>query len=538
MNSLVYFAICCVILWAGYRFYGKAFERFLGIDGARKTPAHTRHDGVDYVPAKYWLVLFGHHFSSIAGAGPIIGPVIAVTFWGWGPATLFVLIGSIFIGGIHDFGALFLSIKYDGSSVSDISEKILSRTARRIFSWFVLLALIVVVAVFVYFCSQTFIVEPKIVVPSLGLIPVAVIVGLMMYRWRVKLAISTVFGIAAMIALIFAGQHLPVLAPKGFEMAFWTAVLLGYCALASILPVNILLQPRDYIAGYMLIFGIAAGAAGIITARPDFATPYYISWNTKEGCLWPMLFVTIACGAVSGFHALVATGTTSKQIASETDARRIGYGAMIVEAVVAVIAIVAMAAGFKNLEVLKSVVNKVGPVNAYGDGFAYVTRFILGPYGSFIAVITLNAFILTTLDTATRIGRYIAQEIFKGMDRYTATSIIIVASGWLALSGSWQKIWPIFGSANQLIAALTLLVLSSWFLLQKKHVRFTLIPAIFMLVTTLVSLSMQLLTYIKSRDIFLASVDVILMALAFAMVTDVYLCVKKIIMNSRTRQAI
>lgn len=528
MNSLLFFIIASILLWAGYRFYASGFERFLGIDYSRPTPAHVKQDGMDYIPAKHWLVLFGHHFSAIAGAGPIIGPVIAVTFWGWGPAALFVILGSIFIGGIHDFGSLFLSMRHDGSSIAEISEKILSRTARLIFSWFVLLALIVIIAVFVYFCSQTFIIEPKIVLPSLGLIPVAMIVGFMMYRMRVNVAISTVLGISAMVALVFAGLAFPITAPKGAEMIVWAVILLAYCVFASVLPVNILLQPRDYIASYMLFFGIAAGALGIITARPNFTTPAYISWNTKEGYLWPMLFVTIACGAISGFHSLVAGGTTSKQISSERDAKRIGFGAMVVEAVVAIIAIIAVASGFKNIDFLKAAVAKVGPVNSYGDGFGNLTRFVLGPYGAFIAVITLNAFILTTLDAATRIARYIAQELFKGMDRYTATVLIVITSGWVGLSGSWQKIWPIFGSANQLIAALTLIVLSSYFLINRKTIMYTFIPAVFMLITTMCSLFIQLAAYIKGKDMFLMFIDIVLMVLAFALIIDVYTCVKRL----------
>ncbi len=528
MNSLVFFIICASLLGIGYRFYGTAFEKFLGVDPSRPTPAHTKHDGVDYVPVKHWIVLFGHHFSAIAGAGPIIGPVIAVVFWGWGPAALFVLLGTIFIGGVHDFGALFLSIRHDGRSIPEISEKVLSRTARRIFSWFVLLALVVVVAVFVYFCSQTFIVEPRIALSSLGLIPVALIFGIMVYHMRVGVGVATIFGLGALIALVFAGLAFPIALPKGFEMPVWSFVLLAYCAVASVLPVNILLQPRDYLASYMLFFGIIAGSLGILTAHPQFTTPFYLSWKSQEGYLWPMLFVTVACGAVSGFHSLVAGGTSSKQISSEADAKKIGYGAMVVEALVAVIAIVAVAGGFKDIASLKSAVSKAGPVNAYGDGFGYVTRFVLGGYGGFIAVITLNAFILTTLDAATRIARYILQEIFKGMNRYVATLIIVVVSGWIALSGNWQKIWPIFGSANQMIAALTLIVLSSWCLIQGKHMRFTFIPAVFMLITTICSLSIQLVSYIKEKDAFLLFIDMVLMALAVAMVVDVYLCVRKL----------
>src|SRR3989338_11090510 len=238
MNSLVFFIVCAAILWLGYKFYAAAFEKFIGVDPARPTPAHTKSDGVDYVPAKHWLVLFGHHFSSIAGAGPVIGPVIAASFWGWGPAALFVLLGTIFIGGIHDAGSLFLSVRHNGNSVADVSERLISRRARLVFSWFVLMALVVVVSVFFYFCSQTFIVEPKVVLPSLGLIPVAVLVGLLIYKMKVNLAVSTIIGLAMLVSLIFLGQRIPIILPKGYEYLIWTIILLAYCFLASVLPVN------------------------------------------------------------------------------------------------------------------------------------------------------------------------------------------------------------------------------------------------------------------------------------------------------------
>ncbi len=522
MNSLLFFIISVVLLWIGYGFYGTAFEKFLRVDPSMSTPAHTKYDGVDYVPAKHWLVLFGHHFSSIAGAGPVIGPVIAVSLWGWGPAVLFVILGTIFIGGIHDMGALLMSIRYDGNSIADISDEMVSRRARLIFSWFVLLALLVVVSVFVYFCSQTFVVEPKIVLPSLGLIPVAVLVGILMYKLKVNLGISTAVGLVLLVGLIFLGQIVPMVLPKGYEALIWILVLLVYCFFASVLPVNILLQPRDYLSSYLLFFGIAVGFIGIVTARPVFSTPAFISYDTAEGPLWPMLFVTIACGAISGFHSLVSAGTTSKQIGNERDTRRIGYGAMAVEALVAVIAICAVAGGFSGFNALKTSLAKGGPVSTFGEGFGHLTRFVLGRYGGFIAIILLNSFILTTLDTSTRIARYILQELFSTLDRYLATLVIVLAGGWIALTGEWKKIWPIFGAANQLVAALTLVVISSWLLSQKKHIRFTLAPAIFMLLTTIGALFWQLGKFIVDGDWFLVMIDIVLVILALSMIMEVF----------------
>lgn len=524
MNSLVFFMICAAILWLGYKFYAAAFEKFIGVDPALPTPAHTKYDGVDYVPARHWLVLFGHHFSSIAGAGPVIGPVIAVGLWGWGPAALFVLVGTIFIGGVHDLGALVLSMRYHGNSIADISEEMVSKRARLIFSWFVLLSLIVVVAVFIYFCSQTFIAEPKIVLASLGLIPVAVLVGILIYKVKAGLPVSTLIGLGALTALIFLGQGHPMILPKGNEPFIWTVVLLAYCFFASVLPVNILLQPRDYLSSYLLFFGVIAGFLGIVTSRPDFSTPVFVGWDTsgEGGPLWPMLFVTVACGAISGFHSLVSAGTTSKQISNERDAKKIGYGAMVVEALVAVIAIIAVAGGFRSMPEMKASLAAGGPVAVFGSGFGHITRFIFGRYGAFLAMILLNSFILTTLDTATRIARYILQELFGVLDRYLATALIVLAGGWIALTGEWKKIWPIFGAVNQLTAALTLIVLSSWLLSQKKHVRYTFIPAVFMLATTIGALGWQLGKFIVDRDWFLVGVDVLLVILSVGMMLEVY----------------
>jgi carbon starvation protein len=419
-------------------------------------------------------------------------------------------------------GALFLSVRRDGKSIADISEEIISKRARLIFSWFVLLSLVVVVAVFVYFCSQTLITETKIALPSVGLIPVAVFIGILIYRTRIGLPASTVIGLAMLVALIFLGQAFPVVLPKGYEALIWTSFLLVYCFLASVMPVNILLQPRDYLSSYLLFFGVGMGFLGILTSRPLFSTPAFVLWSDpKEGAVWPMLFVTIACGAISGFHSLVSAGTTSKQISSERDIKPIGYGAMAVEALVAVIAIAAVAAGFKGQAELNASISLGGPVNAFGAGFGRITRFVLGGYGAFIAILLLNSFILTTLDTATRIARYILQELFNTLDRYLATALIVLAGGWIAMTGNWQKIWPIFGAANQLTAALTLIVLSSWLLSQRKRVNFTLIPAVFMLVTTIGALGWQFGKFLGDKNYFLMGIDVVLASLALSMLIEV-----------------
>lgn len=517
MSALGVIIISLACFFLAYKFYAKRIERLWGIDPKRSTPAYAKYDSVDFVPAKNWLVLFGHHFASIAGAGPIIGPVLAVMLWGWAPALLWVILGTIFIGGVHDFGALIISVRQGGSSIADIAEQAISRKAKILFSIFVWLALILVIAVFAYLCADTFVKEPKIVAPSLGLIPVAIIVGYLLYSLRANLALVTVFGLVSLAGLIFLGNSFPVLG----SLNVWLVVLFVYCYFASVTPVNIVLQPRDYLSSYLLFFSLILGYTGVFLSRPTINTPFYWKWTSHDGGnLWPALFVTVACGAVSGFHSLIASGTTSKQIANERHIKRVSYGGMIAEAVVAVLAIVVTAVLFKSKSDFASA-SGVSPITIFAKGYASITKGVLGIDGKFIAITTLNAFILTTLDTATRISRYLSEELFGIKNRYISTFFVIVLSAGLAFSGQWNKIWPIFGASNQLVAALALFVLSCWLLSRNKTMKFTLLPALFMLVTTLFSLFLQARQYFVEKNVVLFIVAILLIILAGFMVYEV-----------------
>ena len=517
MNSAIILIIAAALLFLAYRFYAGKLEKLWQIDPKRSTPAYAKYDSIDYIPAKNWLVLFGHHFASIAGAGPVIGPVIAVMLWGWGPALLWVVVGTIFIGGVHDFGSLVTSIREGGSSIADTAQHVISKRAKILFSLFVWLALILVIAVFAYLCADTFIKEPKIVLPSLGLIPVAMVVGYLMYHLRINTALATILGLVSLVALILLGNAIPVTS----TLNIWLLVLLVYCYFASVLPVNILLQPRDYLSSFLLFFGVGAGYVGLLLLRPAITMPYYLKFNTSEGYLWPALFVTVACGAVSGFHALIASGTSSKQIASERHAKRIGYGGMVAEGLVAVMAIIAVGVLFKPGDDFAGALKNMGPINIFGKGYGFMTTGILANYGGFIAITILNAFILTTLDTATRISRYLTEELFGIKNRYLSTLLIIILSGALAFSGKWQKIWPAFGASNQLVAALALFVLSCWLIARGKSAKFTLLPAFFMFITTVVALVLQVVKYFKQKDIVLLVVTVLLVLLAAFMVYEI-----------------
>lgn len=517
MNAIFLAFSAAILFFCAYRFYAKKLETLWSIDSKRATPAYSKYDSVDYIPAKNWLVLFGHHFASIAGAGPIIGPVIAVMLWGWLPALLWVVLGTIFIGGVHDFGSLITSVREGGSSIADIAQQVISRRAKIIFSLFVWLALILVIAVFAWLCADTFIKEPKIALPSLGLIPVAMIVGYLLYHAKVNSVLSTIFGLSCLVALLFWGNILMV----NLNIKIWLLVLFIYCFFASVLPVNILLQPRDYLSSFLLFFGVGAGYLGLLISRPVLTMPSCHNWTSSDGYLWPALFITVACGAVSGFHSLIASGTSSKQIANERHVKRVGYGGMVAEGLVATLAVITAGILFRPGDDFGLALKNMTSIGIFAKGFGVITKSILGNYGSFIAITILNAFILTTLDTATRIARYLTEELFRVKNRYLSTLLIIIVSASLAFSGKWQKIWPAFGASNQLVAALALFVLSCWLLAKKKSAKFTLWPAMFMFITTISALILQAIKYFKHKDLLLLVISIVLVVLAGFMVGEI-----------------
>ena len=515
MNSLFIVILAVSIFWIGYKFYAKRIENIFKPDPDKKTPAHFKYDGVDYVPAKHWLILFGHHFASIAGAAPIIGPILAVSIWGWAPTLIWIVLGTVFIGGVHDFASLMASARHGGSSIADFSQQVISKNTKYIFLTFLWVTLILIISVFVEACAKTLVVKPEIVIPSLGLIPLAILVGYLLYVKKLNQVFVTVLGLFGLAALILWGSKAPVAVP-GDAIKIWSVVLLVYAFCASVMPVHILLQPRDYLSAFLLVLGLVFGYVGILVSQPKMAFPAYINWGPTAGmALWPVLFVTVACGAISGFHSIVASGTTSKQLPNEIYAKRIGYGSMVAEGLLATMALLVVAVAYSQTGILKNVITAGGgPVSAFGFGYGKVTESFLGKFGVLFAVLILNAFILTTLDTATRICRYLTQELFRVKNRYLTTIVVIALSGWLSLKGELGKIWPIFGSANQLIAALTLIVITSWFLSTGKKIRYTFIPTIFMLATATGALIVKGIQYYKEKTYILVVIAVVLLILA------------------------
>jgi len=531
MNSLVVALVSLLLLGLGYRFYGRLMEKLWDVNPEKITPAHTKEDGVDYIPAKNWLILFGHHFAGIAGAGPIIGPVVAAALWGWGPALVWIVLGSIFIAGVHDFYSLMASIRHDGKSIAQVAETVMGRRSRILLAAFLWLSLVLVVAVFAAVTAKTLVDEPRIVLPTFGLIPVAILVGLMLYRWKINSWISTLTGLGLLLALLLLGAYVPIVWDS---MNGWILILLAYAYVASITPVNLILQPRDYLSTFILFFGMGLGYLGLLLTHPTIQAPVFLSSQSSQGPLWPMLFVLIACGAISGFHSMIASGTTSKQLDNERDARKVGYGAMILEGALAVLALLCVTAGLRwspegigTAPVYPHLLQGGNWIGTFGAGYGQLVAPLLGvSLGTLIAITTLNAFVMTTLDSATRIARYITEELFGEawgvrlfLNRYVSTSIVILLALFLAM-GEWKAIWPIFGASNQLVGALALMVLSAYLLSRKKPVAYTLYPALFMLLTTLTALAWQIRGFWRSSHLLLASIGVALVALALFLVWE------------------
>lgn len=524
MNSLVLILGSIIIFFIAYVTYGAWLAKQWGVDPSRKTPAHTKNDGVDYVPAKA-PVLLGHHFASIAGAGPINGPIAAAVF-GWVPVVLWIIVGSIFFGGVHDYGSLFASIRHDGNSVGQIIEKNMGKRGKKLFAIFAWLTLLLVVAAFTNIVANTFAAVPEAASSSMMFIVLAVVFGFAVYRKGVSLTLGSIVGVVLLFACIALGNMFPLPLSKNT----WVGILMVYIFVASVTPVWILLQPRDYLNSYLLYAMIGGAVLGLVITRPEIQLPAVTSFNLGNGnLLFPMLFVTVACGAISGFHSLVGSGTTSKQLYNEADAKLIGYGGMLIEGVLAIIAIITAAyvTQGKLGELLKG-----GPVNVFSDGIGnFMTGFgIPFTIGKSFVALAVSAFALTSLDTATRLGRFIFQEYFEDdtketqsilTNRFVSTSITVAVGGWLAL-GSWSVIWPIFGSANQLLAALALIAVAVWLKnIGKNYSMFT-IPMSFMFVVTMFALILLIKANLASGNYVLVVFPILLLILAFVLAKEAY----------------
>lgn len=536
MNSLLLLIGAIAIFIIAYLTYGRWLAKKWGIDFDKKTPANTLKDGIDYVPTDAKVVL-GHHFSSIAGAGPITGPILASIF-GWLPVYLWILVGSIFIGGVHDFGALFASLRHDGKSIGEIMKVNIGKRGKLLFDIFAYATLILVVAAFTSICAGTFAYNPatpenltgaRAGTASLLFIALAVAFGYFVYRKSAKLGIATIIGVLVLFICIWLGYLFPVVK---LSQGAWNIILILYIALASILPVWILLQPRDYLCSFLLYAMLIGGVIGVLFSTPALSEiPMFAGFKVNGNTLFPFLFVTVACGAVSGFHSLVSSGTTAKQVKSEKDTQLIGYGAMLIEGVVAVLALIAVASVAK--------ADGATPAQIFSNGLAtFMNKFGLPmEIGRIFVTLTFSAFALTSLDTATRIGRYIFQEMFDDASEpvkkffgniYTSTIITVLLAA-ILLGYGYDKIWPMFGSANQLLAALSLLAITAWLSKRGKKTMMTIIPMVFMFIVTLVALGLLIKTNLFSAtpNYMLGIIAIILFVLAIVLVVESFTSLKK-----------
>ncbi len=521
MTAILIIVAAIVLLVLGYVFYGSWLAKQWGIDPGRKTPAIELEDGVDYVAAKP-AVLMGHHFSSIAGAGPINGPIQASVF-GWLPVFLWCVIGGIFFGGLQDFGSLFASIRHGGKSVGEIIKDSMGDRAKKLFIIFALLVLILVIASFVNVVAGTFAStnpfgftsgptgNETTAIISLMFIVLAIIYGLVTNRLGVKTLPASIGGIVCIVLMIALGLNF------GFAMnrTTWIIMIGAYITIASLVPVWILLQPRDYLSSFLLYAMMAVALIGIFfsafSGTATFEIPVFTGWKTSIGTLFPALFITVACGACSGFHSLISTGTSSKQLANEKDAKPIGYGSMLIESALGIISLIAVGMVFKAY----TNGDFGSPAAAFAAGIATMFGTEQSTvYNTIYALLTLavSVFALTSLDTGTRLSRFMFSELFLKKDEATykdATGIrkvlaypltgtlIMVVIGCVLGGLSLSQIWGLFGAANQLLAGIALMAVAAWLGNAGKNNKMFYIPMVFMLVATITSLVMTVIAKIK-----------------------------------------
>jgi carbon starvation protein len=513
VSAVVLILLAIAIFVVAYLTYGRFLAKSWGIDPSKPTPAHTMEDGVDYMPAKT-PVLMGHHFSSIAGAGPVNGPIQAA-FFGWVPCFLWIIIGGIFFGAVQDFGALFVSIRHEGKSLGEVIEDNIGHKARVLFTVFAWLVLLLVIAAFADIVAKSFIgasyggsaSNGSVATASLLFIPLAILFGFLVYRKNAPLAISSVLGVVLLAGCVALGLAFPL----DFSRNVWIAFVFVYIMIASVTPVWILLQPRDYLSSFLLYFMMIAAIVGIIGATivdpssTKFITPAFNGFAVNGSYLFPTLFITIACGAISGFHSLIASGTTSKQLDNEKDALIVGYGSMLIECVLAVISLIAV--GTLSVDGSMAAVQSslgldaISPTIIFGTAIANFFAVIGLPTVAVnatktIIMLAVSCFCLTSLDTGTRLGRFLFQELFasnkKGQknilsNMYVAT-VITAAFGFILCLAGYEKVWPLFGAANQLVAVPAFLAVAAYLKKINKNNKMLYFPIVFMSIATLTSM--------------------------------------------------
>jgi carbon starvation protein len=528
LNAAVLAAIVFVAFSLGYRFYsGFLARRVFALSHDEPVPARELQDGVDYVPTRLH-VLWGHHFASIAGAAPIVGPAIAV-IWGWVPALVWVCVGTVFMGAAHDFSALVISARHRGRSIGDIAGSVISPRIRTLFLVVISLLIWVVLAVFAYIIATLFTSTPSSIFPINVQIIVAITLGWLVYKRGMPMFVPSIICYVGLLVAIYYGGAVASAYPflQSISITTWVWLLLGYSFVASVMPVWLLLQPRDYINSHQLLTGLALLSAGLLVLQPNVVAPAFNLEPEGAPSLIPFLFVTIACGAISGFHGLVASGTTSKQLSRMTDARPIGYGAMLAEGFLGLMAVLAASAGFESSSEWWSHYSSWGAANglaakldAFVSGGASFVAALGIPFETartFMAVIVI-AFAATSLDTGARIQRLVLAELSEAYEikalsnRYLAGALGVGSALILAVTqGGGQgglALWPLFGTTNQLVAGITLLIVSIWLKRQGRPYHYTLIPMVAIAAVTAWAMAGNLFDYYTNfQELWLLSLS-------------------------------
>jgi carbon starvation protein len=555
-------SVMIVVLGLGGMAVGwSVYSRFIAskiyqLDPAYVTPAHEFHDGVDFVPTNKF-VLWGHHFTSVAGAAPIVGPAIAV-YWGWVPAVLWVTLGTIFFAGVHDFGAIWASVRNRGKSIGALSEDVVGSRTRALFMIVIFLVLLMVNAVFGVVIAGLFVETPSAVFPAWSAIAVALVVGQLIHR-QFNLVALSVLGVAALYASVYIGSQLPIALPDQMPglgaNGVWIVLLFMYAAAASMLPVWVLLQPRDFINGMQLFVGLFLLYGAVLLSLPDISAPAFNTMLTRDSpSLLPLLFVTIACGAVSGFHGIVSSGTTSKQIDKETDARFVGYLGAVGEGALALITLVAVsgAALAATPELWHGIYDEYGA----GGATAFVqggAQLIQNGWGVPLDVSTtllatmVVLFAGTTMDTGVRLQRYIIQEWgqiygIPSLDNGIVATFVAVGCCVLlafgaggASGGGGLAIWPLFGSTNQILAGLTLLVVSVMLIKLGRPARYTLIPMMLVLFTSLWAAAIKLVEWYQDENWLLVAIDLVVLVASTVVILEAASVTARYRQNARAR---
>ena len=545
MSSLILVLVGLAMMAAGYLLYSKFLgKRVYKLSDAYTTPAHTMEDGVDFVPTNKY-VLWGHHFTSVAGAAPIIGPAVAV-IWGWVPAFLWVTLGTVFFAGMHDLGALWASQRHRGQSIGTLSGRYIGARGRNLFLVVIFLLLLMVNTAFAVVISNLLISTPTAVIPTWGAIVVALLIGQAIYRFNWNLPLVSIVGVAALYGLMILGDQFPLALPETMlgipDRGWWIIFLFAYAFVASLLPVWVLLQPRDYINGLQLFVGLIILYGSFFIVRPEIVAPS-LRDAVPDGTpgIFPLLFVTIACGAISGFHGVVASGTSSKQLDKETDARFVGYFGAVGEGLLALGTIVATTSGFKTLADWEEIYNEwnAGGVDAFIAGGGDLMNEGLGIPTSLSATILATMAVLfaaTTMDSGIRLQRLVVSEMAElaGVKLSGAVATIIAVGCALGLTFSMgldgsggMLIWPLFGTTNQLMAGLTLSIVVIILTQLRRPTWPVLIPLVFVTAMSLWAAVLQLRTFLEAGNWLLLVLDVIIICCAIWVIVEAFTAITK-----------